>query len=85
MAESPYLLTSVEGLPIILKCKHLGDKQTFKKTGAVTLGHGTFKRAIASGDWVQETDVPFVAETINKFFSEHEVWLRRKDAIHAKL
>jgi hypothetical protein len=85
MAESPYLLTSVEGLPIIVKCNHTGEKLQYKKKGSVTLGLDVFKQAIQSGAWTQETDQQFVADTINKFFSEHEVWVRRSDAFHTPL
>lgn len=80
-AASPYLLTSVQGIPIIIKCKKQSDKQKFAVKGSVTLGRGVAKKALQSGEWVDDNIDEFIADIITSVVgTEHECWIRKVDA-----
>ena len=80
-ANSPYLLTSVQGIPIIIKCKNSKDIEKFSVRGSITIGRGVFRKNLASGQWVDDGIDDFIADKITNIVgTENECWIRKEDA-----
>lgn len=77
---APYLLTSVEGVPVIIKANSTEDHITFAVKGSRGLSEAVAKKTIENQKWTQETNRPEIAELINRRFGEHEIWIQHKIA-----
>lgn len=78
---SKLLLTTVEGIPVIIKCEKVEDLHKFKKKNSIVMSEAVFNRN--KDNWTQTIRSPdkvFVADLLNKHLSEHECWIRKEDA-----
>jgi hypothetical protein len=75
-----YLLTSTQGIPIIVKCEEEGDVEKFSTKRSIILGQSCAEANINSGQWVKETNSDRIAKIINSTFYNHECWIQKKDA-----
>jgi len=81
--KTPYLLTTIQGIPIIIKCKTGEDVDKFSVKGSRPLGVAVAKLNISSGKWVNDGIDDFIADKINHAVgTEHECWIRKEDAQH---
>jgi hypothetical protein len=79
--KSPYLLTTVQGIPIIIKCRDAKDFEKFSVKGSRNIGVAVARLNIDSGDWVNDGIDDFIADKINHVIgTENECWIRKEDA-----
>ena len=77
------MLTSIKGIPVVVKCKTIEDVNKFKTKGAMQLSRGVW--AQNEKYWTQESDIDYVCDLINEELGEHECWIRREDAFQGEL
>jgi hypothetical protein len=79
--KNPLLLTSIEGIPIIIRCDTVEDVFKFKKKGSQTISQDVFD---ANADaWCQNISNPdktYIAYLLNTHVGEYDCWIRKSDA-----
>jgi len=81
-----YLLTSISGFPLLVKCSSLSDIEKLKVKNSVLLSAGSFKKT--KRNWTQEVSrgQSHIAESVNNYLEklnlqgDYECWLRKQDA-----
>jgi len=80
MNKPIYLLTVVNGIPVMVKCEKEKDIEKFSCNRSMVLGTTCALKNIESGKWVNETNNDRIAEIINTRFYNHECWIQKRDA-----
>ena len=82
MKDPKYLLTVLEGFPIIIKCTSQAMLAKHRKKRAVTISEGVFKKNLKHWtDRVTNPEKQFIVDVINQHFGdEDECWIRKEDA-----
>lgn len=78
---SKLLLTTVESVPVIVKCESVADLQKFKKKGACIMSPNVFLHN--KEHWTQKIVSEkklFLADLLNKHLANYECWIRKEDA-----
>ena len=80
MNDPIYLLTTVQKIPVIVKCETEKEIQRYSNKRSMVLGESCAKRNIESGEWVNETNSDRIASIINAHLYDVECWIPREDA-----
>jgi hypothetical protein len=73
-----YLLTSIKGIPVIIKCKTVHETTQYKAKGATVLSDGVWERN--KHLWTQQSDIDYICDLVNDFVEDNECWIRIEDA-----
>ena len=85
MKDPVYILTSIEGIPIILKCveqEHV-ERYTNTRKKIMILGKACAERNINSNHWTDETNSDKIARIINRAVPPTGgvyCWIQKEDA-----
>jgi hypothetical protein len=80
MNDPIYLLTSVESIPVIVKCLSDDEVEKLSNRRSMILGKDCAKKNIESENWTDKTDSDRIAQIINSRLYDKECWIRVEDA-----
>jgi len=75
---SRLLLTSVSGIPIIIRCDTVGEINKFSCKGAIEMSEKCFE--INKHEWTDESSNRLVVDLIDNVVGANKCWIRKADA-----
>ena len=80
MNDPIYILTSIEKIPVIIKCEREKDVEDYWNKRSMLIGKDCVKACVESGNWVMETNRDRIAKILNENCPFLDKWIQKEDA-----